>query len=342
MFPDALFEELFADDGLVSRYSFSITENKPFEKTVALTPEVLGAVLVAFLQDESRPMFEETSSHRVSCRRVIASQVGIDPVDVEALRGMHVFDGSCGTGTYLVAALEELTDFVCQVEGNEDRGAVKRRVATENLRGLDKDELCVQVARFRLALAVIAGDESPRPLPDLRQIVKRGGTLSMEPARVLPREGPTIEFKASFEWDPRRGVRSPEMRHGSLRTIAAFLNSEGGTLYIGVDDSGLPIGLEGDFALIEEAFKEDAFEGRLREFMKNSLDPIPLNSVTVKFEAIEGKTVCAVDVRPFGGVTYLTYRDKSGQEVESVFVRDGNRTIELRGRDRDAFVVARS
>ncbi len=351
--PEALFEDLFGEGGLISRYDFFARESRPGERTVAVTPEAMGAVLGAFVKEGATPVFEDTAAHRVECKRVIAAQLGVDeglkkPKDAkavediaESLRGLHVFDGQCRTGTYLVAALEEMTDFACRIEGATDRGAIKRRVAAENLRGLETDETAVQVARFRLALAMISGDREPRPLPDLRAIVKKGGTLSREAVRSFPAESATVEHKASFEWDVLRGARSPEMRLGSLRTVAAFLNSAGGSLYLGVDDAGRAVGMAQDFALIDDDAKEDAFEGRFREFMKNALDPLPLNNVTLKFESVDGATVCAVEVRPSPGVTYLKHRDKSGQEVESVFVRDGNRTIELRGRARDEFVVSR-
>ena len=132
------------------------------------------------------------------------------------------------------------------------------------------------------------------------------------------------------------------MRFGSLRTVAALLNSEGGTLYIGVDDGGVPLGIEDDLALIPDVSPLDVFEGRFREFLKNSLDPLPLNNVTLVFQEIEGVTVCAVSVSPSPVVTYLTHKDVNGQTQESVYVRDGNRTIELKGRDRDLFVLSRA
>jgi hypothetical protein len=347
VFPDALFSDLFSGDGLLARYGFSARESAPHEIVVAVTPEAMGAVLGAFLGRGDSPVYEDTASHRKTARRLVAAQLGsleppLEPARLrewrDGLHGLHVFDGDCGPGTYLVAALEELTELVLQAEGG-DRAAIKRRVAFENLRGLDRDEMAVQVARFRLALALVAGDASPRPLPDLRQVVKRGGALA--PVRALPPEGPTVEHKASFEWDPRRGQRSPEMRFGTLRTIAAFLNSEGGTLYIGVNDHGEPVGLEGDFALIADASPCDVFEGKLREAVKNCLDPLPLNGVGIAFDENEGRILCLVTVAAAPGVTYLVHKDASGQTQESVFVRDGNRTIELRGRDRDQFVLSR-
>jgi predicted HTH transcriptional regulator len=132
------------------------------------------------------------------------------------------------------------------------------------------------------------------------------------------------------------------MRFGSLRTVAAFLNSDGGVLYLGVGDNGVPVGLDGDFALIEDASPCDVFENRFREFMKNSLDPLPLNDVVLSFQEMEGHIVCVVTVVATGGVTYLLHKDDSGQKVESVFVRDGNRTIKLDGRGRDSFVRERN
>jgi len=109
-----------------------------------------------------------------------------------------------------------------------------------------------------------------------------------------------------------------------------------------VDDDGVPLGIEDDLALIQDASPFDVFEGRFREFLKNSLDPLPLNNVTLAFQEVEGVRVCAVTVSPGSAVTYLTHKDASGQAQESVYVRDGNRTIELRGRDRDLFVLSRA
>jgi predicted HTH transcriptional regulator len=155
-------------------------------------------------------------------------------------------------------------------------------------------------------------------------------------------EGPQTEFKASFEWSQHQKARSGDLRHASLKTIAAFLNSEGGTLWIGVDDAGRAVGLEDDLALIEDEQKLDTFENRLREFLKNHLDPMPLNSVKVTFPELDGVLVCSVEVDPRDGVTYLVRKDpQSGQVMEEIYVRDGMRTISLKGRSRDQFILGR-
>jgi len=44
--------------------------------------------------------------------------------------------------------------------------------------------------------------------------------------------------KTSFRWDIRAEKKNSAIEHASLKTIAAFLNSGGGTLLIGVEDDG--------------------------------------------------------------------------------------------------------
>ena len=54
-----------------------------------------------------------------------------------------------------------------------------------------------------------------------------------------------LEFKSSLWWDLKEGKKSRLVESASLKTIAAFLNSEfGGTLLIGVGDDGGVVGLE--------------------------------------------------------------------------------------------------
>ena len=56
-------------------------------------------------------------------------------------------------------------------------------------------------------------------------------------------EGPNIEFKP---WIPA-GKREPKSKE-LLKTVIAFANSDGGQLYIGVNDDGDPVGITGELA----------------------------------------------------------------------------------------------
>jgi len=120
------------------------------------------------------------------------------------------------------------------------------------------------------------------------------------------------------------------------------MNAHWGVLYLGVDDEGHAIGLEGDLSLINDPHPLDIFEMRFREAMKNHIQPIPLNFVQLQFLSVEGKTVAKVEVTARPGVTYVVRRDlKTGAMLEEVYVRDGNRTLNLAGRSRDQFILGR-
>lgn len=69
-------------------------------------------------------------------------------------------------------------------------------------------------------------------------------------------EGQTLEFKASFVFDQKRYYKRDEKEmfydgpHSIAKTIAAFANSSGGILYIGVEDNREILGLEYDYELL--------------------------------------------------------------------------------------------
>ena len=55
-------------------------------------------------------------------------------------------------------------------------------------------------------------------------------------------ESKTLEFKATLRFDLKLGQNQPKIvTHAVLKTIAAFLNTEGGDLLIGVGDDGRPL-----------------------------------------------------------------------------------------------------
>jgi len=59
-------------------------------------------------------------------------------------------------------------------------------------------------------------------------------------------EGPTIEFKSTMRMNLHTGKPSKEIELAWLKAVAAFLNSDGGTLLFGVTDNGEITGLERD------------------------------------------------------------------------------------------------
>ena len=146
-------------------------------------------------------------------------------------------------------------------------------------------------------------------------------------------EGEKLEFKEGLGIDPTTGASNPKIVHAILKTVAAFLNTDGGTLLIGVSDTGLVSGVDHECALLGKK-NADGFQLRLRELLHNSLDPPPLSGIKVTFQALREGTVCRVDVKRNAHVVHV--KDKE------VYVRVGNTTRKLDGREMTDWVSKRT
>lgn len=133
-----------------------------------------------------------------------------------------------------------------------------------------------------------------------------------------------LEFKSSLRWDINRGQVNKELEKAVMKTVAAFLNSEGGYLLIGVDDKGQPAGLENDFASLSKP-NTDGFENHFNSVFNNMIGPELRRFVKLRFDSVDGKTVCLVDIKPSRKPAYL----KTG-DGENFYIRTGNATTPLK------------
>lgn len=160
--------------------------------------------------------------------------------------------------------------------------------------------------------------EDQRRHDALRRLISRG-------------EGPHLEFKEGLGTDAVSGAINQKVVHAILKTVAAFLNTDGGTLLLGVSDTGQVRGLEPEFGLLGKK-NADGFELKLRDILHSRLNPLPLSCITITFETLPEGTLCRVDVSRSARIVHL---DKE------VYVRDGNRTRKLDGRELTDWVSQR-
>jgi hypothetical protein len=154
------------------------------------------------------------------------------------------------------------------------------------------------------------------------------------PELIAQGESHTLEFKETFEYDIRQKQKNDDILKSTLKTIAAFLNADGGTLLIGVSDSGQLEGLQRDFSLLPAAQRNnDKFELRIRNYLQGRFQPSPIGKIKISFEKLEEKTICKVDVEKSREIHHL-----DGE----VYVREGNKTQKLEGRDLTDWIQERS
>jgi len=135
-------------------------------------------------------------------------------------------------------------------------------------------------------------------------------------------EGHTLEFKETLEYDTQNKGKNKDILLSSLKTIAGFLNAEGGTLLIGVDDSGKIKGIHRDLSIMRHR-NNDKFQQNIRNFLRAHFEPQPFGNIDISFERLEEGTVCRVDVQASEDIIHLD---------NEVYVREGNTTPRLFGR----------
>ena len=96
-------------------------------------------------------------------------------------------------------------------------------------------------------------------------------------------EGLTVEFKRSISFEVQNSVDRV------LETVAAFVNTADGTIFIGVEDNGSVHGLH-----LAGAKAESALRDRIHQAVRNRIRPAPL--IQVDFVGAGGETVCRVFV----------------------------------------------
>ncbi len=165
----------------------------------------------------------------------------------------------------------------------------------------------VEYAKGLVALKIREEDLLPAILSDLQHALDYLDCADRKPAslpqaaRVIRAgEGDFAEFKSTLRWDIRGGKNNPSVERASLKTIAAFLNSTGGTLLIGVRDDGSIEGIETDKFLNEDKFLLHLWT-LIRTWLGREVSPY----VRTTLEKIGEKTVCLVQCRKSNRPVFL-------------------------------------
>jgi len=151
-------------------------------------------------------------------------------------------------------------------------------------------------------------------------------------------ESSTLEFKSTFQWDVKQGQQNKSLRRSVLKSVAALMNSEGGTLIIGVEDDGQIFGLERDIWLFGS---RDKFEQALVNLVVGDIGPGLSHYYRIRFEEIFGKLVCVVEVDPVRGKDGVFVKGDNPTKGKEFFVRIGNTTRSLDPEQTHAYLESR-
>ena len=114
----------------------------------------------------------------------------------------------------------------------------------------------------------------------------------------------------------KEGTLNKKLEEVILKTVAAFANSQGGTLLVGVADDGEVLGLEPDYNSLG-GVDRDKFELHLRNLMNQQFGTgFVTSKVVIKFHEVDEKDVYQIEVSPAKDPVIVTIKDKNGQSAE--------------------------
>lgn len=155
------------------------------------------------------------------------------------------------------------------------------------------------------------------------------------PTLIARGESSTLEFKSSFRWDLRENRQSRALEGVILKTLAGYMNSNGGTLLIGVADDGSIVGIENDYRTLKKPDR-DGFEQTLMTSVASKLGGDACRSVQMVFHSLQEKDICRVIVSAAHRPVYL----RDGEQPR-LYVRTGVSTRELNVQDAINYTASR-
>jgi ATP-dependent Lon protease len=159
--------------------------------------------------------------------------------------------------------------------------------------------------------------ETPEQRLIAGEVVPEADEVSLEDL-IAEGESETLEFKASMRYDLETKGANTQLIRDSVKAVAAFLNTNGGTLLIGVRDDKTPIGIENDLKTLKRA-DDDEYERVLRQGTIDRLGVEFSPYVKVGFPKSNGVELCRVDVSRSPRPVFMV-----GEGGKEFYIRSGN------------------
>ncbi|MCC6959792.1 MAG: putative DNA binding domain-containing protein [Dehalococcoidia bacterium] len=208
------------------------------------------------------------------------------------------------------------------------------------LRGDDATREACRAALPRLAHLSVEEltDNAPWKVRDFQALLlpeSPAGAVSIE-ALIAGGESERVEFKSTAFYDVKgKGARNKEMTGVIVCAIAGFLNGDGGTLLIGVDDDGSVLGLDHDWKALQPVERtRDRYQLKLRDRVSTELGHVAGAYVSFGFHRIGEAEVCVVAVAPANAPVFR----KIDGGMEEFHVRQGNRRLNLKMSDAVSYI----
>jgi hypothetical protein len=148
---------------------------------------------------------------------------------------------------------------------------------------------------------------------------------------VINGESEAVEFKSTLRTNLHTNSKDPRMELAVLKTLAGFLNTNGGTLVVGVSDDGSPVGIQAD------GFdNEDKMNLHLVNIVKTRMGISAVTNLHAHFDDHDDCRVMVVKCRKTPEPVFV----KDG-DTEHFYIRTGPSTTELSASQTQEYIKQR-
>ena len=153
-----------------------------------------------------------------------------------------------------------------------------------------------------------------------------GGPTEISTEEIIAQgESKHVEFKQTGRVNLTTKQRDPIIEQMVVKSIAGFMNADGGTLLIGVTDSGEVHGIETDLKTLGKRQNPDGFALWLNGLLDNRLGPVATAGAKFQFDTFPDGTVCRVDISPSTAPTFV--KGKKGEATFYVRLNNATRLL---------------
>jgi hypothetical protein len=194
-------------DGIFARYRLTAREDRATWSDAAIDPEMLGRAFESLMASDTRrttgafytphSLVADVTNEALArhlCRSVSAPDAlgmlggeapspTVAPIAAAQLASIRVLDPACGSGAFLVHALERIAELRALCGDSRDAGTIRRETLAHSIFGVDANPTAVWLCELRLWLSTVIETDVPSgarvpTLPNLDHNIRVGDSLA--------------------------------------------------------------------------------------------------------------------------------------------------------------------
>jgi hypothetical protein len=243
---------------------------------------------------------------------------GLGASQLDAILATHVIDApSLRSDDFAGFYDKRVRDLVARIESATGKHVGPNTLDDGEGEPVADEELSVEHAEADFLESLDQGpsvkDDDPAAI--VRELIENG-------------ESSAVEFKETARYNVHTNQLDKAVEFATLKTVAAFLNTNGGTLLIGVSDASRVVGLDHDFGTLTSRPNSDGLEQSLRVLFNDRLGKDHCAFIAIDFVAMDGVAVCVVRVPPSSSPVFVL-----DGGVRRLYIRSGNTTQSIDGEE---------